>query len=146
MGFKFSLASVLRLRESIEQREELALQKAQYEVENVRTRIQELTAELALADKQREQSLSESTEAYRLQDMQAGIQLAKEAKQRLMETLEALKVARDRQMAVYHAARRNREMLSDLRVEQRNAWEQEQTRAQQKWLDDLFATRFQRGR
>ena len=145
MGFKFSLASVLRLRESIEQREELALQKAQYEVERVRTRIEELTNELALADKQREQALSESTEAYRLQDMQTSIQLAQEAKRTLMEMHEALKGARDRQMAVYHVARRNREMLSDLRVEQRDTWEQEQARTQQKWLDDLFAARFQRG-
>lgn len=145
MGFKFSLASVLRLRESIEQREELALQKAQYEVERVRQRIDELTAELAMANKEREEALLQSTEAYRLQDMQTGIQVAKEARQTLLETLETVKSVRDRQMKMYQAARSNREMLSDLRVEQRDAWEQEQARMQQKWLDDLFAARFQRG-
>ena len=32
MGFRFSLAPVLRLRESLEKREELALQKVELEV------------------------------------------------------------------------------------------------------------------
>jgi flagellar export protein FliJ len=145
MGFKFSLASVLRFRESIEQREELALQKAQNEVERVRQRIDALIAELAKADKEQEEALLQSTEAYRLQDMQAGIQVAKEARQTLLETLETVKDVRDRQMNVFQTARSNREMLSDLRVEQRNAWEQDQARVQQKVLDDLFAARFQRG-
>lgn len=145
MGFRFSLASVLRLRESVEQREELALQRAQYEVERVRQRIDELTTELATASRQREQVLLHSTEAYRLQDMQAGIQVAKEHRQMLIETLETLKSARDAQVKVYQAARVSRGMLSDLRVEQRNAWEMEQARIEQKWLDDVFAVRFQRG-
>lgn len=145
MGFRFSLASVLRLRESVEKREELALQRAQYEVERVRQRIDELTMELAAANLQREQILLQSTEAYRLHDMQAGIQVAKEARQTLIETIDTLKRARDNQVKVYQAARVRRGMLCDLRTEQRNAWELEQARIEQKWLDDVFAARFQRG-
>lgn len=145
MGFTFSLASVLRLRESIEQREELTLQKLQYEVERVRASIDTLSAQQALAKKQRDDALLASTEAYRLQDMELGIQRAEEAKREMLQALEAAKAACDRQRKAYQAARRNREMLSDLRVEQRDAWEQERARMQQKWLDDLFAARFQRG-
>ena len=145
MGFRFPLASVLRLRESVEQREELTLQRAQYELERMRQRIDELTAELVTAGLQRELILLQSTEAYRLQDMQAGIQIAKDTREKLIETLESLKIARDHQVKVYQAARVSRGMLSDLRAEQRNAWELEQARIEQKWLDDVFATRFQRG-
>jgi len=145
VGFRFPLASVLRLRESVEQREELTLQRAQYELERMRQRIDELTAELVTAGLQREQILLQSTEAYRLQDMQAGIQIAKDTREKLIETLESLKIARDHQVKVYQAARVSRGMLSDLRAEQRNAWELEQARIEQKWLDDVFATRFQRG-
>ena len=47
MGFRFTLDSVLRFREGIEKREELALQKVQFEVSRVRRRIEELTEELA---------------------------------------------------------------------------------------------------
>jgi len=59
MGFRFPLASVLQFRESIEKREELALQKVQFEVARVRRRIDELTEELAKASDEREEIAAE---------------------------------------------------------------------------------------
>jgi flagellar biosynthesis chaperone FliJ len=48
------------------------------------------------------------------------------------------------QMRAYQAARRARQVLSDLRAQHLEAGELEQARTQQKTIDDMFATRKQR--
>ena len=145
MGFLFPLASVLQFRESIEKREELALQKVQFEVARVRRRIDELTEELAKASDEREESLQRWMQACQLKDLQDEMNSAVVAKQTLSETLVTLKSQRDTHMKLYQAARVNRRMLTDLLEQQRNAWEQNQLRIQQKTLDDIFVARLQRG-
>ena len=144
MAFRFSLASVLRVRESIERREELALQKAELEVARVRRRIDELTGEIAKAVDAREKALQQEIQAHQLQSMDAEISAAAEAKQTLLETLETLQQQRDAQMKLYQAAYNGRRMLTDLSEQQRTEYEPEQDRAQQKRLDDIFASRWQR--
>ena len=145
MGFRFTLASVLRFRESIEEREELALQKVEFEVARVRRRLDELTEELAKASNERETSLQKSMEAFRLKDLQDEMNAAVQTKQILFETLTTLKSQRDAQMRLYQAARVNRRTLTDLQKHQQSAWEQEQIRVEQKQLDDIFSARMQRG-
>jgi flagellar export protein FliJ len=145
VAFKFPLASVLRLRESIEQREELALQKSQFELARTIRRIDELADEIAQAVQKRDEALGRAMEAYRLQDLEVGINAAKETRQALTDSLETLKSNRDRQMKVYQAARSGRQMLTDLLAQRKSEWEQEQVRIQQKRLDDIFAARLQRG-
>jgi flagellar export protein FliJ len=145
MGFRFTLESVLRFREGIEKREELALQKIQREVARVRRRIDELTEGLAKADNEREHSLQSWIQAFQLKDLQNEIGAAVDARQVQLETLATLKSQGDEQMKVYQAARVNRRMLTDLQKQQREAWEQSQLRMEQKRTDDLFASRAQRG-
>ena len=145
MGFRFTLASVLRFRESIEEREELALQKVEFEIARVRRRLDELTEELAKASNERETALQKSMEAFRLKDLQDEMNAAVQTKQILFETLTTLKSQRDAQMRLYQAARVNRRTLTDLQKHQQSAWEQEQIRVEQKQLDDIFSARMQRG-
>jgi flagellar export protein FliJ len=145
MGFRFTLDSVLRFREGIEKREELALQKVQFEVARIRRRIDELTEELAKAGNEREEALQTWMQAFRLKDLQDEMSAAVEARQILLETLETLKSQREAQMKVYQAARVNRRMLTDLQKQQRETWEQSQHRIEQKRLDDVFASRAHRG-
>ena len=144
MGFRFPLAPVLRFRESIEKREELALQKVQLEVARVRRRIDELTDELSKASDAREKEMQKCLSAYRLQHMEAETNAALEAKQTLFATLEALQRQRDMQMKLYQAAHGGRQMLTDLLTQTRNEWELDLEKAQQKRLDDIFASRLQR--
>ena len=144
MAFRFSLASVLRVRESIERREELALQKAEQELARVRRRIDELTGEIAKAVEAREKALQQPIQAYKLQSMDAEINAGAEAKQTLLETLQTLQQQRDAQMKLYQAAYNGRRMLTDLSAQQKTEYELEQDRAQQKRLDDIFASRWQR--
>jgi flagellar export protein FliJ len=142
--FQFPLASVLRLRKSIERREEMSLKAALLELARVRRRIDELTDEMAKVFQDREKALRNSTTANRLQSMQVEINAAIEAKQILFETLQALKLQRDNQMKVYKAAHNGRQVLSDLLVQQKSLYDQEQLHRQQKQVDDMFAVRWQR--
>jgi flagellar export protein FliJ len=144
LPFKFSLAPVLQLRKSIERRAEVSLMSAQLEVARVRRRMDELTEEMASACQEREKALRNSIPAIRLQAKQVEISAAIEAKQTLFETLQTLKVQRDIQMNAYKAAHRGRQALTDLRARQKNLYEQEELRKQQKQVDDIFASRWLR--
>jgi len=144
MAFRSALKPVLSVREIIEKREEVALKRAQLEVTRVRRRIEELTDELAKANLERDQALLKSVQANRLQSMQGEINAANETKQLLNDTLKTLKSQRDTQMKVYTTAHSGRRMLSELLAQQKNQYEQEQMKVQQKRLDDIVATRWQR--
>ena len=144
MAFRFSLASVLRVRESIERREELALQKAELEVARARRRVDELTSRIANAIKAREKALEQQIQAHELQSMDAAINAASQARQALIETFKTLQQKRDAQMKLYQDAYNGRLMLTDLSEQQKTEFEREQDRIQQKRLDDIFASRWQR--
>jgi len=68
-----------------------------------------------------------------------------ERRRALVDSLAALERRRGEQLKMYQIAHRERRMLSNLLEQQRDEWEQEQARAQQKIIDDLFASRRQRG-
>jgi flagellar export protein FliJ len=144
MPFRFSLASVLRLRESIEKREEVALKTVQLEVLRVRRRIDELTDEMTKAWEERERALQKPIQATHLQALQAEINTAEEARQILIETMHTLRQQRDAQMKNYKTARSERQMLTNLSAQKKSAYEQDQARRQQKSLDDIVAARWQR--
>lgn len=145
MAFRFTLEQVLRVRQSIERREELALQRAVLEVARVLRRIEELTEELAAANRKREEALKQPMQAYLLQGMDAEITAITEARQTMFDTLKIVQGQRDQQRKIYQAAHNGRQMLTDLEKEQRDQYELEEVKAQQRTLDDLFAARIQRG-
>lgn len=145
MAFRFPLATVLRYRESLEKREEVALQKVQLEILQARRRIHQLDDEIAGAQQAREAKLRETISAFQLQAMLDDVNAALEQKRKLTEELEKLEQQRKERMKAYQAAHRGRQMLSDIRNRQQDAWELDAARRQQKMLDDLFALRSRRG-
>jgi 16S rRNA C1402 (ribose-2'-O) methylase RsmI len=72
------------------------------------------------------------------------VQQLKQNKKELEEKLDKLRQLRDKQVIIYETARRNREMITDLREEKRAAYESEVAHNEQKILDDNFNSR--RGR
>jgi flagellar export protein FliJ len=122
----------------------MSLNTTQLEVARVRRRIDELTEEMAKATRERGQALQNSIAANRLQSMQVEINAAIEAKQTLIETLKALMLQRDTQMKIYRDAHRGRRVLTELRTQKRNLYEQEELRKQQKQTDEIFAARWLR--
>lgn len=145
MAFLFSLASVMRVRESIEQREECALQKIQLEMARVARQIEELTEAMAKAHVAREQALMQTMPGGELQSMLWQVQTAVEVKKTLLVKLQGLEEMRLQQMKVYQAAHRDHETMINMFNEQREVYEIEQARSQQKYLDDIFMARRHRG-
>ncbi|HTV16380.1 MAG TPA: hypothetical protein VME68_16800 [Acidobacteriaceae bacterium] len=144
MAFRFSLATVLRFRESIEKREQLALQQVQLQIAQTRRAVDELTAQIARAEQIREETMREPVPAVHLQAMVRAAEAAAAHRKSLLENLQSLERLRVERMNAYQAAHRGRRMLSDIEMQQRGAYEQERTRQQQKFLDDIFVARLQR--
>jgi flagellar export protein FliJ len=144
MAFRFTLASVLGVRESLERREELALTRIQLEMARVQREIEGVNADLAEAQRMREESMRQPIPAAQLQAMLYAADGAGERKKKLMESLVVLERQRGEQMRAYQAARRARQVLSDLRAQHLESWELDEARTQQKAMDDIFATRNQR--
>jgi flagellar FliJ protein len=145
MAFRFTLASVLRVRESIERREERALRKIQLEMARVSRQIDQVNAAIAQSQNARNQVLQQPTPAGHLQTMLLEAQRAVEKRNALLQTLQTLEQQRNKQMQVYQAAHRDHETLINLADEQRAAHELVESRAQQKYLDDIFMARHHRG-
>jgi flagellar export protein FliJ len=144
LAFRFTLAQVLRVRQSIERREELALQRAELEVARAHRRIEELADNLAKAAKARDEAIRQPMRAFELQSMNAEMNSIALQREAVLASLEKLKQQRDAQRKAYQAAHTARQMLTDMSAQQRAEYDQEQTRAQQKRLDDIFAARLKR--
>jgi flagellar export protein FliJ len=144
MSFRFSLAGVLRYRESIEQREYFVLEKIQQEVNRVDQRIREVEADYSTATQNRAAELAKGVRAAELQatyEYQRALELQIEA---LRVRLQELKTKWSQQLATYQLARRNRETLDKLREKQFDLYTREQAKREQAVIDDLFLSR--RGR
>jgi len=141
MAFRFPLATVLRVREHAEQREERALKKIQLEVNHARRQIEELDAVMDRAHAAGLESMQSPIEAFKLQEILRQAAAAQKSKEAVEARLATLVQELARQMQVYQAAHRNREALSTMLEKQRDVYDLEQTRARQKQLDDLFMAR-----
>jgi flagellar export protein FliJ len=141
MGFQFSLATVLKVREDIEEREERALQRIKAEMARVENEIDSLTAQIAREHREREEALLRPMAAAHLHALLADSQAAEERKKALLKYLQTLDLQRQQQMTVYQAAHHARETLSNMSEKQREVYDQEQTRVQQKNLDEIFMSR-----
>jgi flagellar FliJ protein len=144
MGYRFSLATVLRFREIAESREELMLEMLMGEIARTRRRIEQAQLEICAAREARTTAMREPLPAFHIQGMLNDMAAAEERCKSLLETLESLEQRRVIQMQKYQAAHRDRKMLSDMAARQHDAYELDRARAQQKALDDLFAARAQR--
>jgi flagellar FliJ protein len=144
MAFRFPLASVLRVREILEQREERALQQIQMEMARISHQIEEQTAVIAGVYDAQAEALRQPISAGVLHSFQWEEQKAIERRKVLLAALQTLEQKREKQIKIYQVAHRNHEALISMKKAQRNAYELEQARAQQKSLDDLFIARRQR--
>jgi flagellar export protein FliJ len=141
MSFRFPLAAVLLVRENAEKREERALKKIQLELARVSRQLEELDAEIVKARDAREQALQKPIPAFQLQTFEQQTQDAAEKKKALVNQLQILRQELIQQMTLYQACHRDREALTNMLEKQREAYEQEQNREQQKQLDDMFMGR-----
>jgi flagellar export protein FliJ len=141
MAFQFSLAVVLRLRESLEKREERALQSIQLDVSRTLQAIEDLSVAIGGAQQARETALRQAISGGHLHSLLWEEQAAEQRLRLLLGKLQVLEQEREKQRQVYHAAHRDREMLSDMMEKQKLIYDREWLREEQKRLDDIFMAR-----
>jgi flagellar export protein FliJ len=141
MGFQFPLAAVLRVRESIEKREERVLQSIQKNVARTLQQVEELSVAIGGAHRGRELALQQTISGGHLHSLLWEEQSAEQRLKSMLGQLQALEQEREKQMKVYQVAHRNREMLTDMMKKQKGIYDREWLREEQKRLDDIFMAR-----
>jgi len=141
MTFRFRLDGVLRFRKSVEQSEEVALYRIVREIIDVERELQQLESNQVRIREQREQDLTRTLPAVHLREIAERELELQTAADRVRSRLRQLETQRHQQLAIYQTAHQNREVLSELREQQRRTHQMEQRRREQKALDDLFLIR-----
>ncbi len=135
MAFQFALAPLLRLRQSIERQHTLQLQEAVLRVARARqtlTDLERFMNEMAQSD---ESGLAAGRTSAELQFAILLREKAQNYRAQLKTGLSELELDRQKALAAYHQAFREREVLETLRARQRTAYQQEESRRQQQELD-----------
>jgi flagellar export protein FliJ len=141
MPFRFSLATLLRFRESMEDREYLLLRNAQQEVANIRNHIAQLQDECRAVLAERDVALHSGLMASELQSYDFRRQQLEQAVEQLSAKLKQAEAKRDQQRKTYETAHQKRQVLSTIRDRQAQAYELEEAKRQQRMLDDVFLSR-----
>jgi flagellar export protein FliJ len=141
MGFRFPLATALRLREIAEQREERLLGQILNQIAQNRQTLADLERQRRDLIAQRELALQQLTSAFDIQGSYGRIREIEEQERMGREQLAKLAALREQQMKVYETAHRNRELLSGMRCDQLEAFQRERTRQEQNAMDDNFSSR-----
>ena len=141
MAFKFSLATVLRLREIAEDREERLLMQIRQQMAQSHHELAELDARCIALIAQRESELTNQIPAASVQGSYMQISVLEARKKGVREHLIALEALRVQQLKVYEKAHQNREVIEQIRKEKLEVFQREQVRREQHDMDDNFAAR-----
>lgn len=144
MAFQFSLAQVLRVREVLEEREERTLQQILVELAQSRECLADTVSEIAKTDDSRRSNILKPYMGLHIHAIYGEAEQLKKKRMEIESRIEKLEVLRERQLAAYDVARRNREMLTDMREEKCGVYEALASRREQKIVDDNYISR--RGR
>ncbi len=141
MAFRFPMATVLRLREIAEEREErLVTQILQQQAQARQTLIDLADRRMGLMRK-REDALARKTSAAELLMFQGQIRTVEGLQVSGEKHLGDLEMLRQKQMQVYQAAHRDRELLAGMRAQHLDLYRVEQLRQEQSLMDDNFTAR-----
>lgn len=144
MAFIFSLKALLRLRELRENSELQTLRSLASEVAAVRAEIEALQA---AGEEHQRGVCRESLQGVSGADLHMQLRrqiVILQRRELLAQKLKDLEKAREAQQAVYTRVRQEREALSTLREQQLATYKEEQSRREQRQIDDLFLVRYVR--
>jgi flagellar export protein FliJ len=144
MPFRFPLAAILRVREIIEEREEAKLQKILFDISRMLKDLERTDAQLVETDASRQADLLKPCIGLQVHASYGGVKELNHHGKELAAQIQQLEQLRDGQVIVYDAARRDREMLTDMRDKKRTAYDSDISKREQKVLDDNYIAR--RGR
>lgn len=141
MAFKFSLATVMRLREIAEEREERLLQQIMQQIVQARQTLVDLATRRESLLRQREDMLMQKTSAAELLLLQGQLRSVDDLQESGKKQVADLESLRLKQMQVYEEAHRGRELLAGMREKSLMQFRRTQLRQEQDLMDDIFAAR-----
>jgi len=141
MGFRFPLATLLRLREIAEQREERLLGQILNQMAQSRQSLADLEQQRLSLIAKRELALQQLTSGFDITGFYGQMREIEALELAGKEHLAKLAALREQQMKIYETAHRNRELISGMKSDQLDAFRQEQTRQEQNAMDDNFSSR-----
>ena len=144
MAFRFPLAVVLKLRESLEQQEYFILLKLQREIAELEAEIQKAEAAQSAAEAARRTELTQGMPAIHLQDFYAKALSWAQMREKLQLKLQELESRKQQQIKSYRTARQGREVLEKIRDRKLAEYERAKNHREQAWVDDVFLARFKR--
>lgn len=146
MAFRFSLQTVLCLRQIAEEREEHAMEEILRNVAQQQQALRSLAAERERFLRQCETALHRKTSAAELLLLHGQIRATADLEAKGRKQLAHLEEKREAQMRLYEAAHRDRELLSAERRQQAEQHRRVQVRKEQLQMDDIFSSRRTRTR
>jgi len=141
MPFRFPLATILRLRQIIEEREEAKLQRILFDISQILKTLEHTDLQLAETDASRQADVLKPCIGLQVQASYRKVKELNQRRKELAAQIQELEQVRDGQLIVYDAARRDREMLTDMREKKRTAYDSDRSKREQKVLDDNYIAR-----
>jgi len=141
MAFRFTLAAPLRLRQSMERREYLALEKIQSEIAATRLELTQAGQELLAEAEQFKREISGGVPAIHLHCWSQRIKSLEDRREQLQARLQRQEESRQQQLAVWVEARQKREILDKLREQQLRLYQRAEARREQILLDNFALLR-----
>jgi flagellar export protein FliJ len=138
MAFRFTLAPLLRLRQSVEHQRTLKLQEANLQVSRAQEKLAQLERSLAESAQSDAVALQSGRTAAELQFASVLRENLHLFRQELHSDILKLEVLRQQALGEYHQAYREREVLETLRAREHRVYQQEQLRRQQQELDATY--------
>ena len=141
MAFRFALAPLLRLRQSVEHQRALTLQRAAFEVARAQERLADLDRFLAESAQVDTASLVAGRTAAELQFADRFREQLEILRRQMLEEIQILETERSKAAGAFQQAMREREALESLRERQRRSYDAERLQRQQQTLDAAFLMR-----
>jgi len=145
MAFKFPLATVLRVRTIREEREERMLQQILFEIGQTVRLIEHIDNELSRRNVRRGTNTFVTVEGNDVHASYGELASLYHHRKEVGVHLEKLEQLRDIQVKAYETARRDREMLTDMRNDQKDEYAFNMAKREQTSLDNIFGARYKRG-
>lgn len=141
MAFRFPLQTVYHLRKSIEHQHELRLRAANQQVSRIRRGVEQACRRIRELKMSTSGELAAGTTSAELQFGTARERSLDVYRQELERELSRVTELRDQQQRIFDYARREREKLEILLAHQLREFKRQQSRREQRELDNLFLMR-----
>ena len=135
MPFRFALAPLLRLRQSLERQQAMRLSEASLAVVRAQELVSQMDRVLAESLRSRDAALRAGQSAAELQFALLARENMKAQRQKFEVEVQRLEVERQRMALDYRRAYQEREVLETLATRQHSVYQQEQLQREQRDLD-----------